>query len=981
MVKNSCVIGNEKMEKSIEIFLQYEKLFDWYFVHRDIILYISIWAFIMICVCSIAMIKEKNGKIEYRNTFMKSFLNIILIICVGIALKAVGLEVEFAVAYVPMLLFFFAGIMVVVIQIFEVIRFYKNFEEVIKKTIVILIDLVLVEIFLLEMMARLEVIEAIAATTFIFALKEINELIDFWTKEKGEIAPQVINTELHLDCPIESASELFSSRKKQAKNFCAELSNIGVEPFAVMVSASWGSGKTSFVNVIKKDLDNAEFIDVEGGFEYDVRGILNDIETQIQLIFTNNRIYAGKNGIIGKYFKNIGSMVGNAGFDWPSDILYKIVEEENKGYLESKQEMNAVLNTFYKKTGKRIFIIIDNIDRIFQNEARERMFQVISESVKLNNCVTIFVAEYNKLLSERMNQEFMEKYINHHLVLCDVSFEEIAYQYMNEFLSNEFLNNKSAYIRENCVKFKNQFWEHVDKIVNGIRKQILDYEQYLEKNKDGVKETETTEKNRYETEQIKATEKNRGIFINAEKRLNSRTKNPRKVKRFLNNIESMITVADIVWFANGDFVKNEYSGCDWVKKIFEVAFLKAFLYEEYESIILAEGIDRFKNESDKCCIAEYVIEGLSSYLPNPLMEQVTGLVIYRLYALDINSDKTQHQILVEEIDGDELTEENLQGYLNECLGVNFNHQRIKKIIQYIKQHTFQDQRNKCEAILNIMNIISSKEYLNRKKGYFEISKDVKDLLLEMEKESMFTNEDLNIIEHCKKILQERIIFENQSDLRILSELLHNVDMLQYFEPRIDTMHQLYEVIKKINIEHPIEGIVVQDNETQMLKNYYNKMKIAFESIEYEYINEELKSRMNDVDIILKILFLWSDEKSKQKVVSLYNNSSKEFEAKIYESVDTVFQGIGNIKKYVQANTSDEGPGNAFIDLVSKIEEKMKTDVAWFEKRESELVEALIKTFEYFQETNPAFAQSYDNRWRFTKIRLFRLQRVIKNGMK
>ena len=96
----------------------------------------------------------------------------------------------------------------------------------------------------------------------------------------------------------------------------------------------------------------------------------------------------------------------------------------------------------------------------------------------------------------------------------------------------------------------------------------------------------------------------------------------------------------------------------------------------------------------------------------------------RLYSLDINTDKSQHQKLIEEIEAGSLQEEKLNLYVNECLGLNFNFYRMEKILNYIEDHNFKSQRDKCEIMVNIISILSGNYdiYID---GLIDIMKRVK----------------------------------------------------------------------------------------------------------------------------------------------------------------------------------------------------------------------------------------------------------------
>lgn len=147
----------------------------------------------------------------------------------------------------------------------------------------------------------------------------------------------------------------------------------------------------------------------------------------------------------------------------------------------------------------------------------------------------------------------------------------------------------------------------------------------------------------------------------AEMRLHSRTKNPRKVKRYLADIERSLSTVDVLWFQNQECTNNEYSSEQWVRTIFQVSFLKAFLTEEYDKIIMAGDLKTFKEAGIGTCIVDILLDVFDSWIFSGESPgaSVLNLVIFRLYALDINTNKSKHQKLMEEIDTDDLKEESL----------------------------------------------------------------------------------------------------------------------------------------------------------------------------------------------------------------------------------------------------------------------------------------------------------------------------------
>ena len=374
------------MEKNIIKILSDNKLFAWYFNNRNCILIIGMIVLVIIAICMTKIIIRKVGKIEYKIIYGKPMAHIIIAIIIGNGLNAAGLKLEFSIEHMPILLLSSAMLITVSIQLAECIRFYRNFERVIKRTNIIVIGIIESMVLLLAIMGRLEIIELLVAVVGNITLKIINTFIDNCTRIQNKC---VINNKLLTrDYSVEQEEDLFKSRKRQLNRICIELEAFSGEPFAIAISGEWGSGKTSFVNALKGRLKQVEFVNVECSIEYDIKAVLRELSSQLQEIYKNNNVYTERNGAIDKYFEKIGELVDDAGYGGMTKIIDKFQNNENSSYWENKAIMNQELDEFYKLTKKRIYFIIDDMDRIIDDGMRAVIFQVIRKSVELHNCVT-----------------------------------------------------------------------------------------------------------------------------------------------------------------------------------------------------------------------------------------------------------------------------------------------------------------------------------------------------------------------------------------------------------------------------------------------------------------------------------------------------------------------------------------------------------------------------------------------------------------
>lgn len=548
--------------------------FEFYFKNRNYILGTIIMLLIMILL--IVLILKWNYKNLWKplngQLIFKDMIIGIGVLLVGMFLNIARMNLNLKLNYMPMLLFFYGFILITIIQFIEFIIYRNTYTKVIKRTFNIYIGMIEAILLLLMVMNRVEVIEAIAAVLSIVTLKILDLVLD---------NKNIIDEDediLKEDCPIKETKQLFPSRQKQLKSICAELKRFHREreSYAVAISGKWGSGKTSFINALKSEMEeDAEFIYITCTIGYDAEAILNEMSLQMMDVFKRNGMYILQNGIIEEYFNKVAEFACDVGDDKFSKIIDGFMVSRDKSYFENRNLINEELEKFYNITNKNIYFIVDDMDRIIDNSMKTLLFQVVRESVSLNHCITLFMVDYEQLINENMSREFLEKYISYQYELYEVEFSEMINHYLNIFLKDDFFADKSQYIQNQ----KEIIRSDTRMIITYIRLKINEAIKKLEEQKNKDNNKQKIEWLNKITEIIKEG-----------------TNNPRKVKRYLNNIERMIFIADLVWFRNEDFWTNEYSKASWRKNIIQISFLKIFFKDVYAEMIQAKSFYYFRQK-------------------------------------------------------------------------------------------------------------------------------------------------------------------------------------------------------------------------------------------------------------------------------------------------------------------------------------------------------------------------------------------------
>lgn len=925
--------------------LQNCTIFEWYFNNKDFVLGIVNLILLMLLVISVFL--QLDEQLDDNNLLglfkkdicLKDAIIIVSVLLIGMLLNAAGMELKLKLNHMPLLLFFYGSLVLFGIEGIEIIKYKNTFKRIIKRTFNIYIKMVECILLMLILMNRLESIELVVAVLSIVVMRSFDAILDINKKTK--------TLNLKEDCPIEEVDQLFASRRRQLNSICEELKEFNGErePYAIAIAGKWGTGKTSFVNVLKKKIENAKFIHVECTIGHDVETILNEMSLQMIDIFRDNGIYVPQNGIIEEYFKKVAKFVGDMGYDGFSKILDGFTISKEKSYLENKDLMNNELENFYNITKKNIYFIIDDMDRVIDDDMKTLLFQVVRECVELHHCVTLFMIDYNELVNENMSKEFLEKYINYQYQLCDVSYQEIVSDYLKVYLKNEFFSKSCKYM----ISKQQEIREHILTIGNDVEKQILKKIDDLEENS-------------------KDEEKKSLVWLKeTRKKLSSSLKNPRKVKRYLNNIEKMLSVADTVWFQKENFKSNEYSNEPWEKYIIKISFLKAFLNEEYASMISAGNFYFFKENDEK---NYYINKGIICEFDDEIFEvSMNGVleeIVYNLYIMDINLYKSKHQKLMQEIDSKKLKEENILQYIEICMGTQTDFARTNKILDYIIENNIEDKTDLFEIINSIINRLNFNDYNLRQNYMVEIIKKINYIINE--------NSLIISVGTFRELMSKK---QNEFVLRY-STYIYDVwkifyDQFDEFTYPVDSISHLYQAIVKIESKDKENNYLIFGNVDSInlqigyLKSYFEKLEKKINTSEYSDVKEQGLYFLKPVQEMMEILdIIWKENEK------YYNNVDRVR----YSDVKEVTGFLNKMKKAILNEENNEEiirGREIFKRFVRKIEKDFKNYSEVDKEKLSELL------YQFYKELSNKIeiSQREEFEWNSIGIELFRLKKYKK----
>lgn len=214
-----------------------------------------------------------------------------------------------------------------------------------------------------------------------------------------------------LDMPIENDEEDFFGYGQMARDLLDDLSvtDVSKHSFSVGVTGQWGIGKSSFLNLLVKEIEKRGDIVVRFYPRSSMSHKAISADFFDALSEGLGKYHTGAWKIVGKYARSIRSLEGEG---WLNKLLDAI---ENLFNEDDKQRLEDVI----RGIGKKIFIIIEDMDRLTAKEILE-VLKIMDRNGSFVN--TFFITAYDKdytnsvlrhYLGYNEGHVFTDKYFNH----------------------------------------------------------------------------------------------------------------------------------------------------------------------------------------------------------------------------------------------------------------------------------------------------------------------------------------------------------------------------------------------------------------------------------------------------------------------------------------------------------------------------------------------------------------------------------------
>lgn len=198
-------------------------------------------------------------------------------------------------------------------------------------------------------------------------------------------------------------------------------------PMSIAIQGDWGTGKTSTLNLLKKNLEaDKDTNGIKCVFFNTWQYSQFNMEDSLYVSFVHNLVkQCGGNDEILRTVSGFGKLAFFKAIDWKfgtnaSEILDGF-EKAKKDQMESVSKLQEDFAELVKKTGKRLVIFIDDLDRLNPEVAVE-LLEIIKLFVNVENSIFVLAIDYEVVvkgvrkkygenLSEEKCRNFFDKII------------------------------------------------------------------------------------------------------------------------------------------------------------------------------------------------------------------------------------------------------------------------------------------------------------------------------------------------------------------------------------------------------------------------------------------------------------------------------------------------------------------------------------------------------------------------------------------
>ena len=262
---------------------------------------------------------------------------------------------------------------------------------------------------------------------------------------------------IETDRPIKSEDEDWLGFCGMVRILSDSLKSLDLrrESLTMGIVAQWGKGKTSFVNLLAKKVK--EHGDIVVCFNPRASKSVAHIQEDFFDAFSKelSKYCSGFGFLLGRYTKHLG-LLGQYEWTRPLESLLTLLLPE-----KDEQAINDALRII----GRRVYVIIDDLDRLTGKEIIE-VLKLVDRNASFNNVV--FVMAYDKEyvnnvlrkhLDHGLDHSFIDKYVTWEVILPEID-SDVLMEKMRGYLEGHVL-----WLPEEQQESVLEGWSYVEKII------------------------------------------------------------------------------------------------------------------------------------------------------------------------------------------------------------------------------------------------------------------------------------------------------------------------------------------------------------------------------------------------------------------------------------------------------------------------------------------------------------------------------------
>lgn len=223
------------------------------------------------------------------------------------------------------------------------------------------------------------------------------------------------------DVPITSYKDDLLDYRRDALYLCETIEKLPADiSHSIGIISPWGSGKTSYMNMVKEQMKNDRFIVVDFNPRHSKKIELIQ-EDFFKELCSQLKIYNGEFSMLFEDYLDALNIIDKKGFASWLRVYYKLTDRTDR-----KERLQAGIS----RLNRRIVVFIEDFDRLLDVEIVE-VFKLIDENASFGNI--IFLSAYDKehlqgLLGQKYDNKegkFSDKFFTLEVDLPRRSYEKI----------------------------------------------------------------------------------------------------------------------------------------------------------------------------------------------------------------------------------------------------------------------------------------------------------------------------------------------------------------------------------------------------------------------------------------------------------------------------------------------------------------------------------------------------------------------------